>query len=293
MRSPPSGAMKRKPAWLRCPSWCFPPTARRERGTPFWRMGQMASSPNRSILLRWSMPSMSRPSQPENAQQSGFARRLHGPAIAPHSLTGYCHGPVASNSYPRAKRDGRRRSVPVHAAPPPARDRMNGDTPVMHASPRGLKDGAPPRRIGSLAVRLARNEAEVAAAQEVRYRVFYDELGAGKGRLALDRRDADRFDPVCDHLLVLDDRLPGPDHRRIVGTSRLLRRVMAAAAGGLYSQDEFALPGLVARPPDQRFHELGRSCVLPDDRPQRTTEVLWQGMWASCNPHPIGVMSGC
>lgn len=181
----------------------------------------------------------------------------------------------------------------MHAAPPPARDRMNGDTPVMHDSLREMKDGAPLGRIGSLAVRLARNEAEVAAAQEVRYRVFYDELGAGKGRLALDRRDADRFDPVCDHLLVLDDRLPGPDHRRIVGTYRLLRQEMAAAAGGFYSQDEFDLPGLVARHPDQRFLELGRSCVLPDYRSKRTIEVLWQGIWAYCNHHRIGVMTGC
>ena len=30
----------------------------------------------------------------------------------------------------------------------------------------------------TLEVRLARNAAEIAAAQEVRYRVFYDELGA-------------------------------------------------------------------------------------------------------------------
>ena len=33
-------------------------------------------------------------------------------------------------------------------------------------------------RIGALEVRLARDAAEVAAAQEVRYRVFYEELGA-------------------------------------------------------------------------------------------------------------------
>lgn len=40
--------------------------------------------------------------------------------------------------------------------------------------------GAALGRIGNLEVRLARNEAEIAAAQEVRYRVFYDELGARK-----------------------------------------------------------------------------------------------------------------
>ncbi|TIQ02437.1 MAG: GNAT family N-acetyltransferase, partial [Mesorhizobium sp.] len=60
-------------------------------------------------------------------------------------------------------------------------------------------------RIGNLEVRLARNEAEIAAAQEVRYRVFYDELGARKNLFQVqDRRDADHFDPLCDHLLVFD-----------------------------------------------------------------------------------------
>jgi putative hemolysin len=158
----------------------------------------------------------------------------------------------------------------------------------------GLLDGAPLGRIGGLEVRLACNEAEIASAQEVRYRVFYDELGAGKGGLqALDRRDADRFDPVCDHLLVFDTGLPGPEHNRIVGTYRLLRQEKAIVAGGFYSEDEFDLPGLVARHPGLRFLELGRSCVLPEYRSKRTIEVLWQGIWAYINHHEIGVMTGC
>ena len=40
-------------------------------------------------------------------------------------------------------------------------------------------------RIGSLEVRLARSEQEVAAAQEVRFRVFYDELGARRSACLL------------------------------------------------------------------------------------------------------------
>jgi putative hemolysin len=157
-----------------------------------------------------------------------------------------------------------------------------------------ITTGQPLGRIGNLEVRLARDEAEIAAAQEVRYRVFYDELGARKaGFQALDRRDADRFDPVCDHLLVFDTSLPGPQHRRIVGTYRLLRQETAIAAGGFYSQDEFELPGLVARHPDRRFLELGRSCVLPDYRSKRTIEVLWQGIWAYITHYDIGVMTGC
>jgi len=149
-------------------------------------------------------------------------------------------------------------------------------------------------RLGSLEVRLARNPAEIAAAQEVRYRVFYDELGARQdGFDGIEGRDADRFDDVCDHLLVFDSSLPGPDHRRIVGTYRLLRQEVAADAGGFYSQDEFDLTTLMARHSELRFVELGRSCVLPEYRAKRTIEVLWQGIWSYVSHHRIDVMTGC
>lgn len=149
-------------------------------------------------------------------------------------------------------------------------------------------------RIGALEVRLACTPAEVAAAQEVRYRVFYDELGARQLDLkSAAGRDADRFDEVCDHLLVFDTSLPEPEHRRIVGTYRLLRQEIAVAAGGFYSDGEFELKKLVARHPGQRFLELGRSCVLPEYRSKRTIEILWQGIWAYINHYRVGVMTGC
>lgn len=149
-------------------------------------------------------------------------------------------------------------------------------------------------RIGNLEVRLARNASEIAAAQEVRFRVFYEELGARRhDAQLLDQRDTDRFDALCDHLLVFDTAIPGPDHRRIVGTYRLLRQEIAATAGGFYSNDEFELETLVARHPGQRFLELGRSCVLKEYRSKRTIEVLWQGIWAYINHFGIDVMTGC
>lgn len=149
-------------------------------------------------------------------------------------------------------------------------------------------------RIGSLEVRLARDEAEIAASQEIRFRVFYEELGAKRQLVhALEQRDADRFDEHCDHLLVFDTALPGPDTQRIVGTYRLLRQERAVATGGFYSNDEFELDALVARHPGVRFLELGRSCVLPNYRSKRTIEVLWQGIWAYINHYEIGAMTGC
>lgn len=149
-------------------------------------------------------------------------------------------------------------------------------------------------RIGTLEVRLARDADEIASAQEIRYRVFYDELGARQNVAdVMERRDSDRFDAICDHLLVIDTALPGPKHRRIVGTYRLLRQEAAIAAGGFYSEDEFEMNNLIARHSGRRFLELGRSCVLAEYRSKRTIEVLWQGIWAYVNRHDIDVMAGC
>lgn len=144
-------------------------------------------------------------------------------------------------------------------------------------------------RIGSLEVRLAEHQAEIRAAQELRYSVFYDELGAAKsfGQIA-DRRDADRFDAVCDHLIVIDRQASA-----IVGTYRLLRQDAAGQAGGFYSGQEFEIGALVARHPELRFLELGRSCVLPPYRSRRTIELLWQGIWAYLVRHGVDVMTGC
>lgn len=146
-------------------------------------------------------------------------------------------------------------------------------------------------RIGSLEARLARSADEVAAAQEVRFRVFHDEFGAGDDDA--ERRDRDRFDAVCEHLLVFDTALPGPDHKRVVGTYRLLPQERAREAGGFYSEAEFELATLIMRHPGRRFLELGRSCVMPEYRIRRTVELLWQGVWAYCRQRDVDVMLGC
>jgi len=149
-------------------------------------------------------------------------------------------------------------------------------------------------RIGNLETRLARNSAEIDAAQAVRYRVFVEEM---KAKLPADamrrRRDVDRWDAICDHLLVLDHSIEGSSCDQIVGTYRLLRQDVAMANGGFYSASEFAIDGLLARHPDKQFMELGRSCVLPEYRTKRTVELLWQGNWAYALKHGMGAMFGC
>jgi L-ornithine Nalpha-acyltransferase len=152
-------------------------------------------------------------------------------------------------------------------------------------------------RLGSLEVRLARTAADVRRAQRLRFQVFYQEMSAiPDAPTILARRDVDPFDPICDHLLVIDHDAPprGPLRKpHVVGTYRLLRQDMAERHDGFYSASEFDLGGLIARHPDLKFLELGRSCVLPQYRNRRTLELLWHGIWTYVLANRIDVMIGC
>ncbi|MEX3011215.1 GNAT family N-acetyltransferase [Hoeflea sp. TYP-13] len=149
-------------------------------------------------------------------------------------------------------------------------------------------------RIGHLETRLAATPSEIAAAQAVRFNVFAKEMGAALPPESMRcGRDMDAFDAVCDHLLVLDHSIVGDPEKQIVGTYRLLRQEVARANDGFYSTSEFAIADLLARHPEKRFMELGRSCVLPQYRTRRTVELLWQGNWAYSLEHGIDAMFGC
>ncbi len=139
--------------------------------------------------------------------------------------------------------------------------------------------------------RLARTRAEIRTAQEIRYAIFYEEMGAkATMRTRLRRRDSDGFDRYCDHLLVID-KSDGFD--RIVGTYRLLSDRQARLAGGYYTETEFDVLPLLRAMPQARFLELGRSCILPQYRSKRSMELMWQGLWAYVLENKIDVMFGC
>ncbi|MCB1508936.1 MAG: GNAT family N-acetyltransferase [Hyphomicrobiaceae bacterium] len=153
-------------------------------------------------------------------------------------------------------------------------------------------------RIGSLEVRLAVTPREVKKAQRLRYKVFYKEMSAtADAATRLTRRDADAFDALCDHLLVIDHDPKGepfrPKKPKIVGTYRLLRQEIAAAHGGFYTSGEYDIGPMLAAHPTLNFLELGRSCVLKPYRTKRTVELLWAGIWAYIRRHDIDAMFGC
>ena len=147
-------------------------------------------------------------------------------------------------------------------------------------------------RIGPLETRLARNEREILLAKELRYRIFVEECGAKVGHLnRLLKRDSDRFDEFCDHLLVVDTSKPYGAH--VVGTYRLMTHEAAARGVGFYSQSEFDLSPILKAHAGQSLMELGRSCILPSYRHRRTLELMWQGIWSLVLERKTDVLFGC
>jgi putative hemolysin len=150
--------------------------------------------------------------------------------------------------------------------------------------------GTQPALARMLAVRLADDAHDVAAAQRLRHRIFFGHMGAIS--TASEDRDIDRYDRLCDHLLVEDIAVPG---RPVVGTYRLLRQSVADRHFGFYSAAEFNLDPVIAH---ARFEgtellELGRSCVDPAYRDAGTIQMLWRGIAAYLRQHRIGHMFGC
>ena len=146
-------------------------------------------------------------------------------------------------------------------------------------------------RAAGLHMRLAESDAEIEAAQALRYRVFYEDMAAQPtADMAAAKRDFDSFDPFCDHLLVFDiERGSGPEG--VVGTYRVMRREGAARRGQFYSADEYDIATLIAYPGE--ILELGRSCIDPGYRDGKTMQILWRGIADYVLGHDIQLLFGC
>jgi L-ornithine Nalpha-acyltransferase len=149
----------------------------------------------------------------------------------------------------------------------------------------------PEIRSADLGVRLAIGADEVDAVQSLRYRVFYQELGArGDAETTRSQRDKDIYDTVADHLLVVDHNL-GEGPESIVGVYRLIQREAAQRIGHFYSADEYDISRIEGIP--GRILELGRSCVDNGYRNRSVMQLLWRGIAAYVFLHKIELMFGC
>ncbi|MGB7282941.1 MAG: GNAT family N-acyltransferase [Candidatus Acidiferrum sp.] len=107
--------------------------------------------------------------------------------------------------------------------------------------------------------------------QRLRYLVFNCELGEGlesSARIGLDR---DRYDFICDHLMVRD-----ASSGKLVGTYRMQSGFRAKGNLGYYSEQFFDFA------PFERIRsevlELGRACVHTEYRNTAVLHMLWKGI---------------
>ncbi len=126
-------------------------------------------------------------------------------------------------------------------------------------------------------LRLAADARDLQAAQRLRYLVFVEELG-GTGEMVdhAARLERDAFDPLFDHLLLIDTRRDPVALEDVVGVYRLLPGDRLGPQGRFYSEEEYDLTAL--RTSGRRLLELGRSCVHPDYRGGMAMFHLWNAL---------------
>ena len=140
--------------------------------------------------------------------------------------------------------------------------------------------------VGRYRLRLAETAEDREAACRLRFKVFNIELGEGLESSYETGIDTDRFDPVCEHLLVEDKTT-----RRVVGTYRMQSGTTAARHLGYYSEQEFSLAPYEPLRPE--ILELGRASI---DREHRTPEVLmllWRGIAQYATDMGLRYLLGC
>lgn len=140
-------------------------------------------------------------------------------------------------------------------------------------------------------LKLAQCDADLIAAQRLRYRVFAEELGAtGPTVDHTTKRECDDFDALYDHLVLIDLRRDPAKLNHVVGVYRLLRGDVALRARGFYSASEYDLAPLTTS--GRSLLELGRSCVDADHRGGIAMYLLWNALAEYVLKYEIEVMFG-
>lgn len=156
----------------------------------------------------------------------------------------------------------------------------------LHQSP-PAQTTHPAKSICALPVQVtwAKHQDEVREAQQLRYQVFANEMGARLPQ-TLAGYDIDLFDDYCEHLLVRDAQ-----SQQVVGTYRVLTPAQAKRAGGTYTDTEFDLTRL--RHIRDRMVELGRSCVHANYRHGGVILSLWGALFEFMSRNQLDTMIGC
>lgn len=147
-------------------------------------------------------------------------------------------------------------------------------------------------RHNNIIIRLAKNKAEIEAAQALRYRIFYIEQDAKASKeIEAAKRDFDQFDDIADHLIVIDSDKETLAEQ-VVGNYRILRHEGSEIASkACYTDTEYDISKL--KEEKENTIEVGRSCVDADYRIKPVLQLLWQGLAEYMEHHNIRYFIGC
>lgn len=135
---------------------------------------------------------------------------------------------------------------------------------------------------GRYQARLARDQADIARAQALRFRSFLQRRGLAQGA----GLDADDFDGLCGHVL-LEER----DSGRLVGCYRLLPIAAGAPLRHSYAGQAYDLSALDAY--DGAKLELGRFCLDPDCHDPDILRLAWAAMTRIVDAGGVKLLFGC
>ncbi len=138
-------------------------------------------------------------------------------------------------------------------------------------------------------VSLAANEEDIAAAQDLRYRVFYEEMSAEPtAEAARCRREVDPYDTQAEHILIRER-----EHGTLIACYRLMHRARLPAGAQFYSESEFDLSRLLSHPLAAHSLELSRACVAKNFRTMRVPALLFSAIGHYVKHHNIRMLFGC
>ncbi len=140
---------------------------------------------------------------------------------------------------------------------------------------------------GSFSLKITRKPEDVRKAQELRYKVFFEEMS---GRSSNNNKiDEDEYDPICDHMIAYDNL---ENNLKVVGTYRFLRYEFIKNVKKFYTETEFDISKLLEHYKGN-IVEVGRSCIAPDYRKGPVIKLLWRGIAMYLEKYNLDLLFGC
>ncbi|MCL5776568.1 GNAT family N-acetyltransferase [Limibaculum sp. FT325] len=137
--------------------------------------------------------------------------------------------------------------------------------------------------IGRYSARLAATPEDIRRCQQLRYLAFI--AGRGLGGEGQDL-DADRFDEVCQHMMVEEVRTG-----RLVCCFRMMPLPDGTEIERSYSAQYYELSALRSFP--GKMVEMGRFCIHPEHRDPNILRTAWAAMSAHVEREGVELLFGC